>query len=382
MTDFHTPIPLPTSILPRTLTPALAIDLARVRHNLAAMRRHLGGSLERWRPHIKTAKIPEVLKLLVDAGVRHFKCATTREAAVMLELLDARGAVGVDLLVAYPHLGPSLRRLGDLAHGHPRTRVSVLAESARAIPNISPLLGIFVDVDLGMRRTGVDVGEVSRIAALIEAAQAGGHSVGLHAYEGHIHSGPRPERRARTRRAMESLVQLHAALRARGFEVSEVVTSGTPSFVDALEAAPFHGEPGCVHRVSPGTVVYHDVRSQERVPELGLLPAAIVLSRVVSLPGDGRATCDAGSKSLAAEVGDPCVEVLGHAGVRALRPSEEHLPLELDAGVELTYGQVLQLAPHHVCPTVNLAERALLFDGGSFVGGVDVAARAHELLVD
>ena len=65
-------------------TPCLLIDLACVRHNLASMTRYLEGDLGRWRPHVKTCKVPEVLDLLLQAGVRHFKCATTREADVLL----------------------------------------------------------------------------------------------------------------------------------------------------------------------------------------------------------------------------------------------------------------------------------------------------------
>ena len=44
-------------------------------------------------------------------------------------------------------------------------------------------------------------------------------------------------------------------------------------------------------------------------------------------------------------------------------------------------GTALMLVPQHVCPTVNLAEEALLMEGGRLVDKVPVAARAHDLLV-
>ena len=52
------------------------------------------------------------------------------------------------------------------------------------------------------------------------------------------------------------------------------------------------------------------LRSRRGQPGLGLRPAALVLTRVVSHPAPDLATCDAGSKSIAAEAGDPCAEVL------------------------------------------------------------------------
>ena len=42
-------------------------------------------------------------------------------------------------------------------------------------------------------------------------------------------------------------------------------------------------------------------------------------------------------------------------------------------------GTGVYLIPRHVCPTVNLAEKALLVDGGRIVGEVEIDARAHDL---
>ena len=37
------------------------------------------------------------------------------------------------------------------------------------------------------------------------------------------------------------------------------------------------------------------------------------------------------------------------------------------------------VVPEHICPTVNLAEQAVVLDGGELVGVMDVEARGHEL---
>lgn len=75
---------------------------------------------------MKTTKSTDVWAELIRAGVRQYKCATTREAAVMLATLEKEAVRGADLLVSYPHVGPALTRLADLADRYSATRVRLL----------------------------------------------------------------------------------------------------------------------------------------------------------------------------------------------------------------------------------------------------------------
>jgi D-serine deaminase-like pyridoxal phosphate-dependent protein len=201
----------------------------------------------------------------------------------------------------------------------------------------------------------------------------------VHFYDGHIHEASAEERRISAWRGYTSLLGLLQDLGAKT-SIREIVTSGTPAFRYALDFAPFADLSPVVHRVSPGTVVFHDLRTEQDLEDLDLLPAALVFSRVVSHPREGRFTCDAGSKSVAAEAGDPCAFALGHPEAVALTPSEEHLPFS-STGVLPPRGEELYLVPRHVCPTVNLAEQALLVDGERIVTA-RVEARAHDLLLE
>ena len=92
-------------------------------------------------------------------------------------------------------------------------------------------------------------------------------------------------------------------------------------------------------------------------------------------------TADAGSKSIAAEAGDPCCAVMGHPELVAQKPSEEHLTFLVEWGNLPERGTPLLLVPKHVCPTVNLAEEALVLETGSEPRTVPVTARSHELFV-
>ena len=129
-----------------------------------------------------------------------------------------------------------------------------------------------------------------------------------------------------------------------------------------------------------GTVVFHDLRSEQEIEELNLSPAALLLTRVISHPAAGIVTCDAGSKSIAADAGDPCAFVIGHPGLVAMSPSEEHLPLAVTAGRRPDRGELLWLVPRHVCPTVNLADMAVMLEGESIVSTTRITARGHELI--
>lgn len=354
-------------------TPTLLIHLDAVRHNLAAMERWLGGRLDRWRPHVKTCKVPEVLALLLQAGVRRFKCATTREAEVLLAAADqAPGAPAIDVLFAMAQHGASLDRVAALAAAAPRHRCSMLTEQpehARAL--LARKLFAFVDLDPGYHRTGIPLAEFARIAEV--ATAAGPAFAGLHCYDGHLHGGTLEQRTAQAHAIYAEFTALARRLGVQG----ELVTSGTPTFPAALS---FRGFDDFVHTVSPGTVVYWDARS-EGLGIDGFVCAVEVLARVVSRPTVDRFTLDAGSKALDAAAGDPCAVLRGPWRAIAQTPSEEHLPM-LAQGEAPPLGAMVRLVPRHVCPTVNLADEAVLLDGGEVRAIVPVRARGHETRPD
>jgi D-serine deaminase-like pyridoxal phosphate-dependent protein len=351
-------------------TPTLLIHLDRVRHNLATMTRLLGGRLERWRPHVKTCKVPEVLTLSLRAGVRRFKCATTREAEVLLATATtAVPGARIDVLFAMAQHGANLDRVAALAGAHCDHAVAVLSESPdHAAALAARGLGVFVDLDPGYHRTGIPLAEVERIAAVVAAA--GTAMRGLHCYDGHLHDDDPAARYPAAVAIYTELVALARRLGVRG----ELCTSGTPTFPAALAFAPFAGFD---HTIGPGTVVYWDARSDGLGID-GFRCAVEVQTRVVSRPTAGHFTLDAGSKALDAAAGDPCAVLPTLPAALAQRPSEEHLPVRLPTGQVPALGAVLRLVPRHVCPTVNLADDAVLLDADRVVAIVPVRARGHE----
>ena len=70
------------SDIDNVLTPALVVYPEIIESNIASTLHLLGGDADRWRAHIKTAKLAYTLRMLVERGVRNLKCATTLELLV------------------------------------------------------------------------------------------------------------------------------------------------------------------------------------------------------------------------------------------------------------------------------------------------------------
>lgn len=148
----------------RVLTPALAIYPDVIATNIASTINLLGGNADRWRAHVKTAKLNYTLRILIDHGVRNFKCATT------LELLQACRNGAVDVLIAYPLMGANARRVREIRNQFSKVRISVLVENQEQIHQWRDTdIGIFLDINPGMNRTGIEQSSAQRV---IETAQA------------------------------------------------------------------------------------------------------------------------------------------------------------------------------------------------------------------
>ena len=212
-----------------------------------------------------------------------------------------------------------------------------------------------------------------------EIAAGGSEFRRLHYYDGQYGALEEPARTKAVHEGYDRLLRIVDHIERVGMSVTEVITSGTPTFPCSLSYAGFRGG-RFRHRTSPGTVVYCDATSLAQLPKnYGFRPAVLVLTRVVSQPRPGVVTCDAGHKAVSADAGVPTCVVVGHPELMPLSPSEEHLPMSFEAGMSgPKLGQVLYLLPRHVCPTVNNFDDALLVRNGEIESVERVSARGRE----
>lgn len=327
-------------------SPAILLFPDRIRENIRRMIA-IAGDVGRLRPHVKTHKLPPVIRMQVDAGITKFKCATLSEAAMVAE----NG--GRDILVAYPLYGPAPGQLSDLIAQHPGVRFSVLADHDRQVTLLEDHFrragqrpGVFLDIDAGMERTGIKPGP----AALDLYVRLAGSPVlqarGLHIYDGHLHQPDRQEREARCAAYFMEINNLLSELEKRNIRPEELVCGGTPTF-------PIHaGHPE--RTLSPGTILLWDWGYSSKFRDLDFLHAAILFTRVVSKPGANKLCLDLGHKAVASEMTPPRVYFPDLPEYEHTGHSEEHLVITVEDGGRFAVGDCLYGIPMHICPTMAL----------------------------
>lgn len=369
-------------------TPALVIYPGRVRENIR-LAVEMAGSPRRLRPHVKTHKSPDAARLMLAAGIRQFKCATIAEA----EMLAITGAE--DVLLAYQPIGPKAVRLAALIRKYPDTLFSCLIdrpEAATAMARTFAAAGlnvpVYLDLNLGMDRTGIAPGpealELYRHALQLEGITL----VGLHAYDGHIRDADFNDRTKKCDEAFTAVTALQTEIAAiRRGPALTIIAGGSPTFpIHARRtgaSAPTAFAPTTAEfQCSPGTFVYWDKGYADGCKEQPFSPAALVVTRVISLRGDTRLCLDLGHKSISAENEiDRRVFFLNAPGLRPVSQSEEHLVVEAGPGHGYAIGDIFYGVPYHICPTVALYERAFTVEDGRLTGDWHNTARDRTLTV-
>jgi D-threonine aldolase len=351
-------------------TPVLVVYPDRVQYNIDAA---IGmvGDVGRLRPHIKTHKSAVVAKMMMDAGISQFKCATIAEAE-MLGIADAK-----DVLLAYQPVGPKLQRFINVIKKFPNTKYACLVDNIAAAQAQSDAFAaqnlnvpVFIDLNIGQNRTGIAPNETA--LALFSACEKmkGIHIVGLHGYDGHLRSPDLAIRKAECDAAFDKLkaleaqiLMVHPEIVGRGGNEAEldIVSGGSPSFS-------IHAKRETV-QCSPGTFIYWDKGYSDLCPEQPFKPAALLVTRVISLPDATKLCLDLGHKSVAAENDiSKRVYFLNAPELIPLSQSEEHLVVEVGVGHTYKVGDVLYGLPFHICPTVALFERVVTIENGKTSG--------------
>lgn len=354
-------------------SPALLLFEERIESNLKSMIEIAGGP-GRLRPHVKTHKLGPLVKRQVELGITKFKAATVAEA----EMCAMAGAP--DVLLAMPAVGPSAGRFCALIKKYPKTRWSVLADEAGAIRALGAAaqeagvtVNVFLDLDCGQHRTGIPPGpEADELYRLITTTP-GLCATGLHAYDGHNHEADAQKRRQIWENDFVPVLEMRRRLIDAGLPVPTLVAGGSPTF-------PYHAEQ-TDRECSPGTTVLWDFGYGDRHPELPFLPAAVLLTRVISKPGPNRLCLDLGHKAVAAENPHPRVRLIEIPDAVAVSQSEEHLVVETPCADQFPVGSVLHGIPRHVCPTVALYNEATVVRGGRAAEVWPIPARGRRITV-
>ena len=353
-------------------SPALLVFPERVKHNIQTAI-SMVGDVERLRPHVKTSKSLGAVKLMQEAGIQKFKCATISEAE-MLGMAKAR-----DVILAYQPAGPKLKRFIELVKNYPATAYACLAdnmaiakEQVTDFANAGLQLPIYIDINVGMNRTGIAPGP--GVIELMQYLSVSGSvkSIGLHIYDGHIRNPDFAQKEKEVNDAYKNVEELLTDIQKAGLPAPKIVVGGSPGF--SVHAKRKNVE------CSPGTFIYWDKGYADLCPEQNFLPAAVLVTRVISFPAAGLMTTDLGHKSVASENEiSKRIFIITDEKLKAISQSEEHLVLRNEGDQIYAVGDVLYGLPYHICPTVALYERVFTIENGDVTGEWATIARNRKI---
>ncbi len=352
-------------------SPAFVVYPQRVQDNIQTATQ-LAGDTNRLRPHVKTHKSKEVVLMMMEQGIFKFKCATIAEAE-MLALCKAK-----DVLLAYQPVGPKQKRFLQLISDYPETTLSCLIDNPLIAEELSQAavehhltVPVYVDLNAGMNRTGIAIEKALSLYTNLMKLP-GIRTIGLHVYDGHIHHASEEERKKACDESFTPVEKLRQKIIDKGFAKPVIIAGGSLSFLTHCKRKDVE--------CSPGTFVYWDWSYQDLFSEQPFQLAALVITRVVSLPDDQKVCLDLGHKSIASENDiHHRVFFLNAPELKMISHSEEHLVAEAKAGHHYKPGDVLYGAPFHVCPTAALYERAITIENNKATGEWKTIARDRSI---
>ncbi|OXA98976.1 D-serine deaminase, pyridoxal phosphate-dependent [Flavobacterium pectinovorum] len=328
-------------------------------------------SLDRFRPHVKTNKILEVCKILKNKGVTKFKASTISELE-MLGMIDAK-----DVLLAHQLTPLKMERFINLSLKYPNTKFSCVFDNYENLVCFDDFLDsydfkqdIFIDVNVGMNRTGLPCNEL--IVFFQKILKLKNINIkGFHIYDGHIRETNIDKRNEIVKEVFnQAYLQIEMIENLHNCKF-QIVAGGSPSFS-------VHSQNSRVE-CSPGTFVFWDWKYSRLFPDLKFECAVYIISRVISILDSKTICLDVGHKAVAAENPFPRLKFLNFPEAKSIMQSEEHLVIEITDTSNIKIGDVLIGIPDHICPTIALHENIHVIENNVYVYDWNIIARKRKI---
>ena len=360
-------------------TPALVIDLDAMKRNIGRMSEFVKKHNVAWRPHAKLHKSSTLAKLQIKAGAVGVCVQKTSEAEVMMaggvyniyisnQVIAAHKLARVAALTQAltPH-GGQLAIAVDSVEGI--ERLAGAMNHARGAAGVATIIDVFVELDVGQGRCGVQPGRAAVLLALEIRKHPALRFAGLQAYNGkaqHIRSAQ--GRQSAIALAAAAAQQTKQMIEAEGITVGLITGAGTGSFLHEA-ASGVYGE------LQTGSFLFMDAdyAQNERDPAQPQFEHALFVKTQVISTHSTHAVCDAGHKSHAIDTGLPLVHAFDtESELTYDNGGDEHGILRPAAGSQRVpkLGSMLWLIPGHCDPTVNLHNIMIGVTGGLRSGTV------------
>lgn len=357
----------------KVTSPSLLVYPDRIESNIRKMI-EIAGNADQLRPHVKTHKMSEIIKLQMKHGIYKFKCATIAET----EMVASCGAR--DILLAIQPVGPNIERFFKLKQEFGNIKFSCIADNEEVIIQLSDMsrktgseTHVWLDINIGMNRTGVIPGQ--KAARLYKRIMDSPKLVaeGLHVYDGHIHE---PDLSRRIKMCDDSLIavlNLIDELGSEGISPVRIIAGGTPTF-------PIHAKRGGVE-LSPGTLILWDWGYSSSFTDMDFSHAAVLFTRIISKPAKDLLCLDLGHKSVASEMSQPRIRILDFEKYSIINHNEEHMVIRTPEAGKYRVGDALYGIPWHICPTVDRHDSVYVITNHNITGKWNVEARKRMITV-
>ena len=354
-------------------TPTVLLKWAQAKENINRMLSRAKAWGLRLRPHLKTAQCLEIARYFEAQGVKQFTCSSFSMAAYF-----AKGGLK-DLTVAFPVNVREMQLIDALAS---QIRLNILAVNAESLALLRKDLrhpcGVFLKIDTGSHRTGLQPGDEAGIEACLQEIERSKHLSfkGFLAHAGHSYAARSRQEILRVHQASTNILrQLKSIYRPR-FPHLEISTGDTPT----CSVADSGWED--IDEIRPGNFVFYDLM-QVAIGSCRMEDLAVALAcPVVALhPERHEAIVYGGGVHLSKErmwwhnqeiYGLP-VE-LCPAGWKLPQPGNFVRSLSQEHGVlhctpaffeKLRIGGLVGVLPVHSCMMVDIAPAYLLTTGGA-----------------
>ncbi len=357
-------------------TPALLIDKRVMMENVAAMQQYADRQHVKLRPHTKTHKTPALAKLQEEKGASGITVAKVGEAEVMAahglkDIFIANQIVGETKLKRIRKLAESIQiSFGIDCVEHVKQIEQVFRESEKKAE-------VLIEIEVGEGRSGVI--EERDFCHILEAIQTSDavHLKGIFSHDGHTYQA---ESKAHCQtlynEAVNRTLRFAQIAEEAGMPLEVVSIGSTPPFLFQFDI------PKGVTEIRPGTYILMDA-SQSNVIGTYSHCAASVLTTVISKPTERRVITDVGAKGLTAQTrtkGLTKTEGLGkvkeYDDVFVSSVFDEHAIIYHEGFRQsVQIGEKVQIIPNHICPAVNLHEKAYLIQDGEVVEELEISCK-------
>lgn len=355
-------------------TPSLLINKERMLENLKGMQVFADKNGVALRPHTKTHKMPSIALIQEGLGAKGITVAKVEEA----EIMASRGLNNI--FIANEIVGiQKLEKIRELSR---KIDISFAVDSFEQVYQISTVFKesparILVEIEVGENRSGVIEEDYYKSLLLEIKARSELQFLGIFSHDGHSYSAMDQdecleislESQRRTLRFAEIAENI-------GLRPQVVSIGSTPSMLVNTPILPG------VTEIRPGTYVFLDA-SQANIIGSYKRNAATVLTTIISKPTNERVVTDVGAKGLTMQrrtVGITATEGLGvvknYGEVYISKIYDEHaLIYNKEFREKVSIGDKIEIIPNHICPVVNLYDKAYLVSGDEVVEELDIECR-------